>query len=67
MAKVPPEQRTQLKSSLTRVDEDCVGMPMEALKCFKNAKLLQDLSTCGQTVAPAGGGPGPGPDPGAHP
>ena len=57
LAKLPPEQRTQLKASLSRVDEDCVGMPMVALECFKKAKSLQDLSGCGQVVAPGAGGP----------
>ena len=53
LAKLPAEQRTQLKQSLKTVDADCVGMPTVALECFKKADSLQALSACGQVVAPS--------------
>ncbi len=67
LAKLPAEQRTQLKQSLKTVDADCVGMPTVALECFKKADTLQALSACGQVVAPAPGGPPGGPPSGAAP
>ena len=67
LAKLPPEQRTQLKQSLKTVDSDCVGMPKVALECFRKADSLQALSACGQVVAPAPGGPPGGPPAGAAP